>query len=57
MLISTFMLCLVFTCTIPPKFVNTRTKQEHLDIGLSAYFAKLGKKKVNKEKEIEKDRK
>ena len=29
-------------------------KQEHSDIGPSAYFAKLGKKKVNEEKEIEK---
>ena len=32
-------------------------KQEHSDIGLSAYFAKLGKEKVNEEKEIEKHRK
>ena len=32
-------------------------KQEHSDIELSAYFAKLGKKKVNEEKEIEKHRK
>ena len=32
-------------------------KQDHSDIGPSAYFAKLGKKMVNKEKEIEKDRK
>ena len=31
-----------------------KLKQEHSDIGLSAYFAKLGKKKVNEEKEIEK---
>ena len=29
-------------------------KQEHSDIGPSAYFAKLGKKKVNEEKEIKK---
>ena len=29
----------------------------HSDIGPSAYFAKLGKKKVNEEKEIEKHRK
>ena len=28
-----------------------KVKQEHSDIGLSAYFAKLDKKKVNKEKE------
>ena len=34
-----------------------QTKQEHSDIGPSAYFAKLGKKKVNEEKEIEKHRK
>ena len=34
-----------------------RYKQEHSDIGPSAYFAKLGKKKLNKEKEIEKHRK
>ena len=32
-------------------------KQEHSDIGPSAYFAKLGKKKVNEEREIEKHRK
>ena len=32
-------------------------KTRHLDIGPSAYFAKLGKKKVNEEKEIEKHRK
>ena len=31
--------------------------QEHSDIGPSAYFAKLGKKKVNEEKEIENHRK
>ena len=30
--------------------------QEHSDIGPSAYFAKLGKKKVNEEKEIKKHR-
>ena len=34
-----------------------KRKQEHSDIGPSAYFAKLGKKKVNEEKEIEKPRK
>ena len=34
-----------------------KTKTRHSDIGPSAYFAKLGKKKVNEEKEIEKHRK
>ena len=33
---------------------KARIKQEHSDIGPSAYFAKLDKKKVNEEKEIEK---
>ena len=36
---------------------RVNSQLEHSDIGPSAYFAKLGKKKVNKEKEIEKDRK
>ena len=35
---------------------SQKQEQERSDIGLSAYLAKLGKKKVNKEKEIEKDR-
>ena len=33
---------------------KVKHQQEHSDIGPSAYFAKLGKKKVNEEKEIEK---
>ena len=36
---------------------NQKEKQEHSDIGPSAYFAKLVKKKVNEEKKIEKHRK
>ena len=31
-------------------YVKLMCKQEHSDIGLSAYFAKLGKKRVNEEK-------
>ena len=39
-------------------FVKPRNKiTRHSDIGPSAYFAKLGKKRVNEEKDIEKHRK
>ena len=39
------------------KTLKLIVQQEHSDIGSSACFVKLGKKKVNTEKEIEKHRK
>ena len=46
---------LTFHRFIPTAMFTVTTR--HSDIGPSAYFAKLGKKKVNEEKEIEKHRK
>ena len=39
------------------KCLTVKAKTRHSDVGPGAYFAKLGKKKVNEEKEIEKHRK
>ena len=43
----------LYTC----KFNSDTARTRHSDIGPSAYFAKLGKKKVNEEKEVKKHRK
>ena len=44
-------------CDLELQLLAGKDKTRHSDIGPSAYFAKLDKKKVNEEKEIEKHRK